>query len=58
MDMCNIGDFLLQRHRRRNGPVDGKAIRLARLFVYYFLGIPYLFAVGNGVEQVDEEADR
>jgi hypothetical protein len=54
---CNIGDFLLvQRRRRRNGPVDVKVIRLAQLFAYCFLGTPYLFAVGNVVEQVYEEA--
>jgi hypothetical protein len=53
---CNVGDFLLiqrQHHRCRDMPTNFIVLRLAQLFAYYFLDIPYLFAVSNVMDQIE-----
>jgi hypothetical protein len=55
---CNVGDYLLiqhqhQHHRCRDMPTNFIVLRLAQLFVYYFLDILYLFAVSNVMDQVE-----
>jgi hypothetical protein len=34
-------------------PTDFIVLRLVQLFVYYFLDIPYLFAISNVTEQIE-----
>jgi hypothetical protein len=52
----NVGDFsVVLRRDRRSQNVNLAVIRLAQLFVYRFLDKPYLFLIGNMVEEVIDE---
>lgn len=51
--IANVFTLCLGPHRHRDMPTDFIVLHLAQLFVYYFLDIPYLFAIGNVMEQIE-----
>jgi hypothetical protein len=50
----NIGDYLLAQRLGQQGSTHFSIIRLAQVFVYQFLDTPYLFVIGNLVEEVPD----